>query len=124
MLKKTNKNPQLNVFQTPLKSFIDLSHEIVLLSNQVDWDQLEEDLSIYYSDKGSPAVPVRKISGLLILKRMFDESDESVVERWKENPYWQYFCGEVYFQFNQPFDPSDFVHFRNRVGKEGMEKIF
>ncbi|WP_394799429.1 hypothetical protein [Flavobacterium psychrophilum] len=25
---------------------------------------------------------------------MFNESDESVVERWIENAYWQYFTGE------------------------------
>ena len=42
-----------------------------------------------------------------MLKRMFNESDESVVDRWKENPYWQYFCGEVIFQHHWPFDPTD-----------------
>ncbi|CAM2942487.1 transposase [Flavobacterium psychrophilum] len=29
-----------------------------------------------------------------MLKGMFNESDESVVERWIENAYWQYFTGE------------------------------
>jgi IS5 family transposase len=42
---------------------------------------------------------------------------------WK-NPYWQHFCGEVYFQYKLPFDPSDFVHFRHRIEPEGMKKIF
>jgi IS5 family transposase len=46
------------------------------------------------------------------------------VERWIENPYWQYFSGMEYFQALKPFDPSDFVHFRKRVGKKGAEKIF
>lgn len=123
MLGKIEKNPQLNIFHTPLQSFINMNHELVLLSNQVDWDSLECDLSVYYADNGSPSVPIRKICGLLLLKQVFNESDESVVECWKENPYWQYFCGEVNFQHTQPFDPSDFVHFRKRVGKEGMEKI-
>lgn len=36
----------------------------------------------------------------------------------------QYFCGEAYFQHKFPFDPSDFVHFRKRIGVEGVEKIF
>lgn len=44
-------------------------------------------------------------------------------DTWK-NPYWQHFCGEVYFQYKLPFDPSDFVHFRHRIGPEGMNKIF
>jgi IS5 family transposase len=46
------------------------------------------------------------------------------VQRWLENPYWQHFCGEIYFQYRLPFDPSDFVHFRNRIGEEGMKMIF
>lgn len=57
------------------------------------------------------------------MKNMFNQSDESVVARWIENPYWQYFTGEQYFQNVQPFDPSEFVHFRKRMGQEGMEKI-
>jgi len=55
---------------------------------------------------------------------MYNMGDETVVERYLENPYWQHFCGEIYFQYNLPFDPSDFVHFRHRIGKDGMEKIF
>jgi IS5 family transposase len=55
---------------------------------------------------------------------MYNLGDETVVERYIENPYWQHFCGEVYFQYRLPFDPSDFVHFRHRIGKDGMEKIF
>ena len=35
----------------------------------------------------------------------------------------QYFCGETYFQFEQPFDPSEFVHFRGRIGASGAEKL-
>ena len=51
---------------------------------------------------------------------MFKESDESVVERWTENAYWQYFTGEELFQTRQPFDPSEFVHFRKRLKEEGL----
>ena len=54
---------------------------------------------------------------------MFKESDESVVDRWKENPYWQYFCGEVHFQHHWPFDPTELIKFRQRLGEEGMERI-
>lgn len=58
-----------------------------------------------------------------MLKHLFDQSDESVLERWVENPYWQYFTGEEFFQHKPPFDPTDFVYFRKRMGQEGMEKI-
>jgi transposase, IS5 family len=50
-------------------------------------------------------IPIRKIVGVVALKKMFNESDERVVERWKEYPYWQYFCGVVHFRLDWPFDP-------------------
>ena len=31
--------------------------------------------------------------------------------------------GEIYFQYEEPYDPTDFVHFRKRIGEEGAEKI-
>jgi hypothetical protein len=36
----------------------------------------------------------------------------------------QYFCGERFFQWGFPCDPSELVHFRKRIGEEGVEKIF
>ena len=59
--------------------------------------------------------------GLHYLKHTFNESDESVVARWVENPYWQYFCGEEYFRHTLPIDPSQMTRFRARVGDEGCE---
>ena len=38
-------------------------------------------------------------------------------------PTRQYFTGEKVFQKGYPFDPSDFVHFRKRIGEEGAEKL-
>jgi len=70
-----------------------------------------------------PSVPIRKIVGMIILKQMYNQSDEQVMERWLENPYRQYFTGEVNFQKKLPFDPTDFVHFRKRIGKKGAERI-
>ena len=61
--------------------------------------------------------------GLLILKQLRNLSDERVVKEWTENPYYQYFCGEVYFKWEFPCDPTDLVYFRRRIGKEGIKKI-
>jgi IS5 family transposase len=36
----------------------------------------------------------------------------------------QYFCSEVFFEHKFPFDPSDFVYFRKRIGERGFAKIF
>lgn len=100
---------------------INLSHPLVKLANEVSWDKMESEFQKLYSDQGRPSIPFRKIAGLLLLKEMFKESDESVIERWIENAYWQYFTGEEFFQTKQPFDPSEFVHFRKRLKESGLE---
>jgi len=60
----------------------------------------------------------------LLLKRLFNISDEQLAEQWVMNPYMQYFSGMNTFQHRFPMDPSNLVHFRKRIGKEGIEKIF
>jgi IS5 family transposase len=120
---KNIKNPQLNVFRVPLVSVINMEHELVLLAQRIDWGKVEKDFSIYYPELGRPAVPIRKMVGSMLLKQMNNLGDETFVARWIENPYWQYFCGETYFQYDEPYDPSDFVHFRKRIGEEGAQKI-
>jgi IS5 family transposase len=124
MLKKTPKQPQLEMFKTVLVSFINPEHELCLLAKKIDWDYLEKEFAPLYGNVGRPSVPIRTIVGLLLLKQMYNLGDETVVQRYLENPYWQHFCGEVHFQYRLPFDPSDFVHFRKRIGEEGMKKIF
>ena len=100
-----------------------MQHELCILAHEIDWESLEKDLSKYYSDIGRPSIPIRKMVGLMLLKRIYNLSDERVVDRWSENPYWQYFCGEVNFQTEKPIDPTDFVYFRERIGEEGAERL-
>jgi IS5 family transposase len=100
-----------------------MDHELIILGEKIDWDGIEQHIAPLYSEVGRPSVPSRKMVGLLMLKRMFNQSDESVIDRWIENPYWQYFTGEQYFQTSKPFDPSEFVHFRKRVGEQGLESL-
>jgi len=124
MVGKIDKTPQLEMFKVPLQHFIRQEHELVLLSKKIPWDKLEEELSVYYCvDNGRTSIPIRTIAGVLILKRMFNESDESVLDRWVENPYWQFLCGEVYFQHELPFDRTELIKFRKRIGEEGAERI-
>lgn len=124
MLKKLPKQPQIQMFKTVLTTFINLDHELCLLAKEINWASLEKDFAPLYGTTGRPSVPIRTIVGLLLLKQIYNLGDETVMDRWLENPYWQHFCGEIYFQYKLPFDPSDFVHFRKRIGEEGMEKIF
>jgi transposase, IS5 family len=59
----------------------------------------------------------------LSFSQVYNLADETVVEEWVSNPYFQYFCGEILFQWKFPCDPSDLVHFRHRIGESGVEKI-
>jgi IS5 family transposase len=124
MIKKIDKTPQLEMFKIPIKHFIKEDHELVKLSKKIGWEQIESNLSIYYcEDNGRPSIPIRLIVGVILLQRMFDESDESILERWVENPYWQYFCGNIYFQHEPPFDRTELIKFRKRIGEQGSEQI-
>ena len=51
-------------------------------------------------------------------------SNESIEDLWIRNPYYQYFCIKAEFQWHFPCYPSDLVHFRKRIGEEGVELIF
>ena len=121
MLGKLKHDLQQNLFKTRLSDFINLNHELVHLSKLINWNKIEEAFGKFYALNGRPSIPIRTIGGLLMLKELFDSSDERVVELWIENPYWQYFTGEDFFQEQQPFDPSEFVHFRKRIGESGLE---
>ena len=47
---------------------------------------------------------------------MHDLSDEMLCERWAENRYFQYFCGEVVFRHDLPFDRSSLTRWPQRLG--------
>lgn len=123
MLGKTKKNPQLSIAEVPLIHFINPNHELCKLTRKTDWEKADVEFAGFYSQKGAPSIPIRIIVGLIMLKQVYGYSDKSALVQWLENPYWQYFCGEVYLQHKAPFYYGDFSHFRNRIGKEGERKI-
>lgn len=106
-----------------LMNLIDKKHNLIRLASVLPWDQIEEDFAIFYSDKGRKANAVRLMTGLLLLKYMYNVSDERLFELWQENPYWQAFCGITIFQTFPPCHPTDLVYFRKRIGKTGVEKL-
>ena len=115
----------MSIFEVALESFIDMNHELVLLSRQIDWVEVESDFAEYYcADNGRPSVPIRTMVGMMLLKSIYNLSDEGVVARWLENPYMQYFTGERVFQRRPPMNPIDMTKFRKRIGESGAEKIF
>ncbi len=56
-------------------------------------------------------------AGLMYLQYAFNLSDEAVVARWVENPYYQHVTGEAFFQHRPPIDPSSLVRWRKRIGE-------
>ena len=120
--KNPKKQPEL--FRPMLVDFIDDKHELVLLSEKIDWDYFEKEFSPLYSKTGNPSHPIRFMVGCLLLKHLYNLGDETLASAWIMNPYMQHFCGRVFFEHQFPCDPSNFVHFRKRIGEKGIEKIF
>ena len=124
MLKK-KENPSQLGFYSSFEEQLNHKHPLYILANVVNWQLFEDAFKNYYSeDMGCPAKPIRLMVGLLILKHIRNLSDESVVEQWAENAYYQYFTGEQLFASEQPCAASELVHFRNRIGPQGIELIF
>jgi len=121
--KSERSNPQQELFKTRLESFLNLNHALVSLSQGMDWEYFNKEFGKTYSEKGRPGLPTRLMVGLTYLKHSYDLSDESLVEGFLENPYWQYFCGFEYFQNEFPCDPSSLTRYRQRLGEEGCEKL-
>lgn len=107
-----------------LEDLLDHKHPLYQLSEAIDWNSLSSEFEVYYSEEtGRPALSSRLLIALHYLKYLFEESDESVVEKFVENPYWQYFCGCEYFEHELPCHPTTLVKWRHRVGVEGMERL-
>ena len=102
---------------------LDQRQPLYKLANRLPWEELEKEFESYYSEIGRPALPTRLMAGLLLLKQLENLSDERVCDAWTRDAYMQYFCGERYFQWKLPCEPSELVHFRNRIGQDGVEKI-
>ena len=124
MLPKSLKNNQPNLFHSPLSQMLDMNDPLIALADTIDWKIFDESFSKYYSKEGRPAKPIRLMVGILLLKQLKNISDEEVVFQWKQNPYYQYFCGYNEFQIIEPCHSTDLVYFRKRIGVEGMKVIF
>lgn len=122
--KEPDPTPDTDLFRNRLDNMLDQRHELYQLADVIDWQSFDDEFgTLYCADNGCPARATRLMVGLQYLKHMYSLSDDAVVLRWVENPYWQYFCGEEYFQHQLPIDPSSMTRFRQRIGDSGCEKI-
>ena len=122
--KERHDSGQADLLRARLDAIIDMSHALVKLARTIDWSFLEERLGAVYEDRpGRPPLPTRLMAGLAILKHTYDLSDEVLCERWVENPYYQFFCGEEFFQHRLVFDRSSLTRWRQRMGEEKLQAL-
>jgi transposase, IS5 family len=115
---------QEDLFRSRLDQIIDLKHALVKLRRQMDWPFLEKTCGAVYTDvAGRPPLPTKLMVGLEVLKYAYNLSDERICEAWLENPYFQYFCGEEFFQHKLPFDRSSMTRWRQRMGEEKLKAL-
>ncbi len=112
---------QKDLLRPALEAIIDMGHPLVRLAGQISWQFLDVRFaSVCQPGPGQPGLPTRLVAGLFILKHMHNLSDEALCARWLENPYYQYFCGEVSFCHKLPFDRSSLTRWRQRLGEEQL----
>jgi IS5 family transposase len=122
--RERRESGEQDLFRSRLDQVINMDHALVKLARTIDWRFLEEKFGAVYKDgPGQPPLPTRLMAGLAILKHTYNFSDEVVCELWLENPYYQYFCGEEFFQHRLPLDRSSMTNWRNRMGEERLQAL-
>lgn len=114
--KKTQPGGAGDLFRARLDQIINMSHELVRLAHELDWEWIDEELAELFSTEGRPGTETRFMIGLLLLKHIYGLSDEGVCERWVHDPYFQYFTGEEFFCHAFPHERSGMTHWRKRIG--------
>jgi IS5 family transposase len=124
MMSQPRDDRQDDLFRPPLNEIINLHHPLVRLAGEIDWDFLAGRFSsVCGVGPGQPPLPTRLVAGLFILKHTHNLSDEALCDRWMENPYFQYFCGEVVFRHELPFDRSSLTRWRQRLGEKQIAAL-
>jgi IS5 family transposase len=122
--KERKETGQSDLLRSRLDAIIDMGHSLVKLGRTIDWSFLEQRFGAVYEDKpGRPPLPTRLMAGLAILKHTYNLSDEVLCERWVENPYYQFFCGEEFFQHRLVFDRSSLTRWRQRMGEQRLQAL-
>jgi IS5 family transposase len=124
MKPQTTPTDDLLLFQAHFDQLLNPQHPLLKVAKQIDWVRFDEAYGGLYCDSnGAPAKATRLMVGLHYLKHTFNESDESVVAKWVENPYWQAFCGYTHMQHQMPIHPTSMTRWRQRIGAEKLEEL-
>ncbi|MEC4893978.1 MAG: IS5 family transposase [Oscillatoria sp. PMC 1051.18] len=111
-------------FEFPLSGQLSPDNRWVIMAELIPWSEFEAEYEKNFSPKmGAPAKPFRMALGALIIKEKLGTSDRETVEQIRENPYLQYFLGMPAYSNEAPFEPSMFVHFRQRIGIDLVNQV-
>lgn len=122
--KKINHS-QGQLFEARLSEQLNPDHELFTFTKLLNWEALVASFADkFVAEVVAPAKPVRQVTSVMILEHMYGLSDEGVVMRWVENPYWQYFYGYDFLRWKFPIHPKTLTKWRKRVGVEGFENVF
>lgn len=119
-------NPSGQRFQPgKLSSMLNPNDEFCILSQKIPWNELNRKFGQLFSKAEQPSgISVRLIIGLLVIGELYQISDEEVIARWLEYPYWQYFCGCDHLEWSIAVEPSWLPKWRQALGEEGMKDVF
>jgi IS5 family transposase len=121
---KPRDDRQKDLLRPALEAIIDLGHPLARLAREIDWGFLDRRFAgVCKAGDGHPPLPTRLVAGLLILKHLHNLSDEVLCARWVENPYYQFFCGELSFRHKLPFDRSSLTRWRQRLGEAELAAL-
>ena len=119
-----NMRIEENLYKTRLDKILNLNHPLCRLAASIDWAEFDKEFTpLFCPDNGRPGIPTRMMVALHYLKYSEDLSDEEVVEKWVQNPYWQYFCGGEYFEHQFPIHPTSMTRWRKKIEKAGAIKL-
>lgn len=103
-------------FNQPMGLHMNPDNRWIQMADKIPWDLFEvKYASLFPSDTGNVAKPLRMALGSLIIQNRFQYPDRELVEQITENPYLQYFIGLPGYQDTPPFDASTLVLFRKRI---------
>ena len=112
-----------DLFRHRLSNILDQRHALLRLAGLIEWSRFEQGYGALYTEQGRPGLPTRLMVGLQFLKHIKALSDEQVCAQWVENPYFQAFCGETYFQHELPLERSSMSRWRERIGPDKLEAV-
>jgi IS5 family transposase len=103
---KHKKQSIRELFVAHFDHLLNQQEPLLVLARKIDWQRFELAFDSKFGEKGAPAKSTRLMVGLQYLKYTFYLSDEELIRRWPQNPYWQAFCGFKYMQHEPPIHPT------------------